>query len=321
MILELIMFGLEMFYRVQSYRYDGGKMTYQLISGTEIAGQIRGELVDRIAVLKEKGVTPGLAVVLVGEDPASQSYVRMKGKKCEELGMHSETIVLPETTTEAELLDRIDELNNDPLIHGFLVQLPLPKHIDEAKVIDSIDPMKDADGFHPVNVGKMLIGDPAFLPATPAGIQQMLVRSGNDPEGKQVVIVGRSNIVGKPIGAMLVQKAHGANATVTICHSRTKDLGALTSQADILIAAIGRANFITADMIKEGVVIIDVGSNRIEDPSAKRGYRWAGDVDFDGVKDKVKAITPVPGGVGPMTIIMLMSNAVKAAEASLEASR
>jgi len=293
-------------------------MTYQLISGKEIAAQIEGELRERIAALKARGVTPGLAVVLVGDDPASQSYVGMKGRKCEELGMHSETIVLPADTSEGELLARIDRLNRDPAIHGFLVQLPLPKHIDETKVIDSIDPRKDADGFHPVNVGKMLIGDPGFLPATPAGIQQMLVRSGNDPAGKHVVVVGRSNIVGKPIAAMLVQKAPGANATVTICHSRTKDLGAITVQGDILIAAIGKANFITADMVKDGAVVIDVGSNRVDDPSAKRGYRWAGDVDFDGVKDKVKAITPVPGGVGPMTIIMLMSNAVKAAEATVE---
>ncbi len=288
-------------------------MTAKIISGTEIAEQIRAELRTEIAALKERGVTPGLAVVLVGEDPASQSYVRMKGKACEELGLFSQTIIKPASTSEDELLALIDSLNADPCIHGILVQLPLPKHIDENKVILRIDPDKDVDGFHPINVGKMLIGEPGFLPCTPHGIQEMLVRSGNDPEGKHVVVVGRSNIVGKPVAAILVQKKKGANATVTLAHSRTRDLASVTRMGDILIAAIGSPELIKADMVKEGAVVIDVGSNRIEDPSAKRGYRWAGDVDFEAVKEKASAITPVPGGVGPMTIIMLMKNTVLSA--------
>lgn len=288
-------------------------MTAKTISGAEIAEQIRTELRTEIAALKERGVTPGLAVVLVGDDPASQSYVRTKGKACEELGVFSQTIVRPSSTPEDELLALIDSLNADPRIHGILVQLPLPKHIDENKVILRIDPDKDVDGFHPINVGKMLIGEPGFLPCTPHGIQEMLVRSGNDPEGKHVVVVGRSNIVGKPVAAILVQKKKGANATVTIAHSRTKDLASVTRTADILIAAIGSPKLIKADMVKEGAVVIDVGSNRIEDPSAKRGYRWVGDVDFDAVKEKASAITPVPGGVGPMTIVMLMKNTILSA--------
>ena len=255
---------------------------------------------------------PGLAVILVGDDPASQVYVRNKGKKCEELGMRSETIVLPAETSEEELLSRIDALNNDPAIHGFLVQLPLPKHIDEDKVIQAIDPDKDVDGFHPVNVGNMLIGKPGFLPATPAGVQQMLIRSGIETAGKHVVVVGRSNIVGKPMASLMVQR--GADATVTVVHSRTKDLASITRQADILIVAIGKARFITADMVKDGAVVIDVGTNRIEDPTHPKGSRLVGDVDFDEVSKKASAITPVPGGVGPMTICMLMANTVKAAE-------
>jgi methylenetetrahydrofolate dehydrogenase (NADP+)/methenyltetrahydrofolate cyclohydrolase len=288
-----------------------------LISGNEISASIYSELRERIAVLRSKGIIPGLAVVLVGEDPASQVYVRMKGKKCEELGMHSVTVVLPADASENELLRKVDELNKDDRIHGFLVQLPLPKHMDEDKVINAIDPRKDVDGFHPGNVGKMLIGKPMFLPATPAGVQQMLVRSGAETKGKHVVIVGRSNIVGKPMAAMLMQKGAGADATVTVVHSRTKDLGMHTAKADILIVAIGKPKFITADMVKEGAVVIDVGTNRIDDPTSPKGSRLVGDVDFDNVKDIVSAITPVPGGVGPMTICMLMSNAVKAAEMSL----
>jgi len=288
-----------------------------LISGNEISSAIYGELRERIASLKSKGVTPGLAVLLVGEDPASQVYVRMKGKKCEELGMHSVTIVLPADTSEDELLRKVGELNGDPKIHGFLVQLPLPKHIDEDKVINSIDPKKDVDGFHPSNVGSMLIGKPLFLPATPAGVQQMLIRSNVQTAGKHVVIVGRSNIVGKPMAAMLVQKGSDADATITVVHSRTKDLGEHTKRADILIVAIGKARFITKDMVKEGAVVIDVGTNRIDDPTSEKGSRLVGDVDFDDVKDIASAITPVPGGVGPMTICMLMSNTVKAAEMSL----
>ena len=287
-------------------------MASRLISGTEISEQIYGELRARIAALKEHGITPGLAVVLVGEDPASQTYVRMKGRKCEELGMHSVTITLPADTPEDVLLGRIAELNADPAINGFLVQLPLPGHIDEDKVIEAIDPAKDVDGFHPVNVGGMLIGKPGFLPATPAGVMEMLRRSGVETAGKHVVIVGRSNIVGKPMAALLVQK--GADATVTVAHSRTSDLAGITRTADILIAAVGKPRFITADMVKEGAVVIDVGTNRIDDPTHPKGSRLVGDVDFEAVKDRASAITPVPKGVGPMTICMLMANAVKAAE-------
>ena len=287
-------------------------MASRLISGTEISEQIYGELRARIAALKERGITPGLAVVLVGEDPASQTYVRMKGRKCEELGMHSVTVTLPADTPEDVLLGRIAELNADPAINGFLVQLPLPGHIDEDKVIEAIDPAKDVDGFHPVNVGRMLIGKPGFLPATPAGVMEMLRRSGVETAGKHAVIVGRSNIVGKPMAALLVQK--GADATVTVAHSRTADLGEVTRTADILIAAVGRPRFITADMVKDGAVVIDVGTNRIDDPTHPKGSRLVGDVDFEAVRDKASAITPVPKGVGPMTICMLMANAVKAAE-------
>ena len=287
-------------------------MSCKIISGPEVAGQIYDELRVRIEKLKSEGVMPGLAVILVGDDPASQVYVRNKGRKCEELGMRSETIVLPAETSEEELLSRIDALNKDPAIHGFLVQLPLPKHIDEDKVIQAIDSNKDVDGFHPVNVGNMLIGKPGFLPATPAGVQQMLVRSGIETAGKHVVVVGRSNIVGKPMASLMVQR--GADATVTVVHSRTKDLASITRQADILIVAIGKARFITADMVKDGAVVIDVGTNRIEDPTHPKGSRLVGDVDFDEVSKKASAITPVPGGVGPMTICMLMANTVKAAE-------
>jgi methylenetetrahydrofolate dehydrogenase (NADP+)/methenyltetrahydrofolate cyclohydrolase len=288
-------------------------MVAKVIHGPEVAEQIKQELRVKVAQLREKGVVPGLAVVLVGEDPASQQYVRNKAKACEELGLYSRTIVMPDDTPEETVLDTVDMLNADPAIHGFLVQLPLPKHIDENKVIMRIDPAKDADGFHPINVGRMLIGNPMFLPATPHGIQEMLVRSGNDPDGKHVVIVGRSNIVGKPVAAILMQKKKGANATVTVCHSRTKGLADIVRTGDIVIAAIGSPRFITADMVKDGAVVIDVGTNRVDDPAAKRGYRWVGDVDFDAVTQKASAISPVPGGVGPMTIVMLMKNTVTAA--------
>ncbi len=288
-------------------------MVATIIHGPEVAEQIKRELREKIAQLKGRGVTPGLAVVLVGEDPASQQYVRNKAKGCEELGIYSRSIILPESTSEEELLRIVDELNDDPAIHGFLVQLPLPKHIDENKVVMRIDPDKDADGFHPVNVGRMLIGNPLFLPATPHGIQEMLMRSGNDPEGKHVVVVGRSNIVGKPVAAILMQKKKGANATVTVCHSRTRDLASLVRMGDVVVAAIGSPRFITADMIKPGAVVIDVGTNRVDDPTAKKGYRWVGDVDFESVKEVASAITPVPGGVGPMTIVMLLKNTVIAA--------
>lgn len=289
-------------------------MSSKLILGKNVSESIYAELTERINKLKSKGITPGLAVMLVGEDPASQVYVRTKGKKCEELGMKSVTIILPEGTTQDEILKKVDELNKDETIHGFLIQLPLPSHIDEKAVIKAIDPKKDVDCFHPVNVGKMLIGEPGFLPATPAGVQQMLIRSGVDTKGKHVVIVGRSNIVGKPMAAMMMQKGDGADATVTVVHSRTVDLPAITRTADILIVAIGKPKFITEDMVKEGAVVIDVGTNRVEDPTAKNGSRLVGDVDFDKVKDKTSAISPVPGGVGPMTICMLMANTVMAAE-------
>ncbi len=292
---------------------SGRAMVAKIINGTEIAEQIRQELKGKVAELRAKGIVPGLAVILVGEDPASQSYVRMKGKACEALGIRSETVLLPADTPEEELLATVDRLNRDPNVSGLLVQLPLPKHIDENKVINLIDPNKDVDGFHPINVGRMLIGEPGFLPATPHGIQEMLVRSGNDPEGKHVVVVGRSNIVGKPVAAILMQKKRGANATVTVCHSKTRDIGSMTRQADILIAAMGVPRFIKADMVKEGAVVIDVGSNRVEDPSSKKGYRFVGDVDYEAVREKASAITPVPGGVGPMTIAMLMQNTVIAA--------
>jgi methylenetetrahydrofolate dehydrogenase (NADP+)/methenyltetrahydrofolate cyclohydrolase len=285
-----------------------------VINGNEVAKIIRGELKEEISKMKSSGVTPGLVVILVGEDPASQVYVRKKGEACQELGIHSETVRLPAESDEAELLKLIDQYNADPKFDGILVQLPLPKQISEEKVLMRIDPGKDVDGFHPVNVGKMVVGAKSYLPCTPAGIQELLVRSGNEPKGKHVVVVGRSNIVGKPIANILVQKAPGADATVTVCHSRTTNLPEVTRQADILIAAIGVPKFVKADMVKDGVVVIDVGVNRIDDPSTKSGTRLVGDVDFEPVKEKAKAITPVPGGVGPMTITMLMKNTVQAAK-------
>lgn len=288
-------------------------MDAQIISGKEIAEEIRGELRGKVAYLKDKGIVPGLGVVLVGDDPASHVYVNNKIKACEELGLKSKAVILPAEVSEEELLKKVDELNADPEIHAFLVQLPLPKHIDENKVINRIDPHKDADAFHPFNVGRMLIGDPIFMPATPHGIQEMLIRSGHDPAGKHVVIIGRSNIVGKPVAAILMQKGQGANATVTVCHSRTANLAEIVRSGDIVVAAIGSPRFITKDMIKEGAVVIDVGTNRVEDAPAKKGYRLVGDVDFENVKEVAAAITPVPGGVGPMTIVMLMKNAIAAA--------
>ncbi|MCK4456065.1 MAG: bifunctional methylenetetrahydrofolate dehydrogenase/methenyltetrahydrofolate cyclohydrolase FolD [Thermoplasmata archaeon] len=289
-------------------------MTAQIISGKELSKEIRAELKDEVAQLKEKGITPGLAVILVGEDPASQVYVRNKGKACEKLGIHEVTETLPADTSEEDLLALVEKFNEDPTFHGILVQLPLPKHIDESKVLYAINPKKDVDGFHPVNVGKLMIGDPYFLPCTPHGIQEMLLRSGNDPARKHVVVVGRSNIVGKPIANILLQKKEGANATVTICHTGTDDIAKYTKDADIVIAATGWPNTVTADMVKDGVVVIDVGVNRVDDPSKERGYRLVGDVDFEGIKEKAAAISPVPGGVGPMTITMLMKNTVRAAK-------
>ena len=286
----------------------------KLILGKDISAEIYAELRERIEYLKSKNVTPGLAVVLVGDDPASQVYVRKKGEMCEELGMKSLIIRMPADTTQEELMAKVKELNEDPTIHGFLVQLPLPEGLDEDAVIEAINPAKDVDCFHPSNLGRLLIGNPDFLPATPAGIHQMLVRSGIDTDGKNVVVVGRSNIVGKPTAALLMQKGMGMDSTVTVVHSHTKNLPDFTTRADILIVAIGKPRYITADMVKEGAVVIDVGTNRIDDPTSPSGGRLVGDVDFDNVKDKTSAITPVPGGVGPMTICMLMANAVKAAE-------
>ncbi len=289
-------------------------MAAELIKGADVAKQIREELKKEVDELKAKhNVVPGLVTVLVGADPASQVYVGQKEKTCKELGMYSERYDIPVETTQEELLKLIDKLNKDPKIHGILVQLPLPKHLDEEKVLYAIDPDKDVDGFHPVNVGKLMIGSPYYLPCTPAGIQQLLMRSGTKIEGAEVVVVGRSNIVGKPITNMLLQKGPGANATVTLCHTRTKDIAFHTRRADILIAAIGVPNYIKGDMVKEGAVVIDVGVNEIG-KTADGKRILAGDVDFEAVKDKVKAITPVPGGVGPMTITMLMMNTVKAAK-------
>lgn len=286
----------------------------KIIDGNKVADAIRVEIAADLASLKKRGIVPGLAVVLVGEDPASQVYVRMKRKECLELGMLSVDHTLPASTSEKKLLGLIGKLNADPRVHGILVQLPLPKQIDEGKVINAIAPEKDVDGFHPVNVGRMLAGEPGFLPCTPAGCQQLLMRYGHDPAGKHVVVLGRSNIVGKPMAAILMQKAAGANATVTICHSRTKNLAKYTREADILVAAMGAARFVKASMVKKGVVVIDVGTNRIEDKTKKSGFRLVGDVDFDAVSKKAKAITPVPGGVGPMTRVMLMKNTVEAAK-------
>ena len=289
-------------------------MTAQIISGTEIAKQIREELKEEIAQLKEKhNVVPGLVTVLVGEDPASQVYVGQKEKTSTALGIYSERYDLPASTSEQELLVLIDKLNKDPKINGILVQLPLPKHINETNVLYAIDPKKDVDGFHPVNVGKLMIGEPDYLPCTPHGIQQLLIRSGVKIEGAEVVVVGRSNIVGKPIANILLQKGEGANATVTVCHTKTRDISFHTKRADILIVAAGRPKAITADMVKEGVVVIDVGVNRIGMSESGKAI-LAGDVDFDSVKEKAAAITPVPGGVGPMTITMLMLNTVRAAK-------
>ncbi|MBR0458327.1 MAG: bifunctional methylenetetrahydrofolate dehydrogenase/methenyltetrahydrofolate cyclohydrolase FolD [Victivallales bacterium] len=294
-------------------------MTAQLINGKQIATDIRAELKQRVATLQEKtGVTPGLAVILVGDDPASRSYVTAKEKACAELGIRSFDNRLPADTSEADLLALIAKCNADPAVHGILVQLPLPKHISESKVILAIDPKKDVDGFHPVNVGRLVIGEKAYLPCTPHGVVQLILRSGIPLEGAHVVVVGRSNIVGKPLANLLIQKAPTGNATVTVCHTRTKDIKKFTLQADIVVAAAGRPNTITADMIREGAAVIDVGVNRVEDSTKEKGYRLVGDVDFEAVKEKASFLTPVPGGVGPMTITMLMYNTVQAAEESAE---
>ena len=288
-------------------------MPAQIISGTETARAIRTELAVEVARLKqEHNLVPGLVTILVGEDPASQSYVAAKNSTAHALGIHSEQVTLPADTAEADLLARIDGYNQDPAIHGILVQLPLPRHIDEAKVLFAIDPAKDVDGFHPVNVGKMLLGEPCFLPCTPHGILELLQRAGVQTDGAEVVVVGRSNIVGKPVANLMLQKRAGGNATVTVCHTRTRDMAAHTRRADILIVAAGRARMIGADMVKEGAVVIDVGVNRVGRTDSGKAI-LAGDVDFAPVAAKAAAITPVPGGVGPMTITMLMKNTVQAA--------
>jgi methylenetetrahydrofolate dehydrogenase (NADP+)/methenyltetrahydrofolate cyclohydrolase len=293
-------------------------MPAQIIDGKAIADQIRSEVKVAAARLKEdRGIVPGLAFILVGDNPASQVYVRSKGKACDEMGFHSVTERLPASVSEQQLLDLIVKFNADGRIHGILVQLPLPKHIDESRVIEAIDFRKDVDGFHPVNVGRLVLGYECFKPCTPAGVQELLVRSGNDPSGRHVVVVGRSNIVGKPVMNILLQKQHGANAVVTIAHTGAKDMSRFTKQADILIAAMGQPEAITGTMMKPGCVVIDVGINRIPDPSAKNGQRIVGDVQFSSATEIARAITPVPGGVGPMTIAMLMKNTLRAAELAI----
>jgi methylenetetrahydrofolate dehydrogenase (NADP+)/methenyltetrahydrofolate cyclohydrolase len=287
----------------------------RIISGQELSEVMRAEIADEAAAFRAAtGTAPGLAVVLVGVDPASEVYVRMKGKAADKAGFVSKQFTLPEDTSEDEVLGVVEGLNGDPSVHGILVQLPLPKHIDSSKVLLAIDPAKDVDGFHPMNAGRLAVGDDTVLaPCTPAGVIEMLLRSGYDPSGKHVVVVGRSNIVGKPVALLLLRTGRGGNATVTIAHSRTPDLGAITRQADILIAAVGRANLITRDMVKPGAIVIDVGVNRVDDASAPKGYRLVGDVAFDEVSEVAEAITPVPGGVGPMTITMLLRNTLEAA--------
>ncbi len=293
-------------------------MTAKILDGQALAKEIRGEVAAGVAEMKQRhGVTPGLAAVLVGEDPASAIYVRNKRRACDEVGMVSDTLLLPADSTDEQVLDCVQNLNKDPRFHGILVQLPLPSQIDERLIIESLDPAKDVDGMHPFNVGKLVQGRPDFVPGTPAGIQQILLRNGHDPAGANVVICGRSDIVGKPLALLLMQRAEGANATVTVCHTRTKNLAEITRRADILVAAMGRPKSITADMVKEGVVVIDVGINRVEDASRKRGYRLEGDVDFEAVSEKAAAITPVPGGVGPMTIAMLLVNTLTATRISI----
>src|SRR3984893_10755224 len=288
-----------------------------LIDGRAVADKVYVDLRSQIAELKSKGVTPGLAVVLVGEDPASRAYVRSKDKMSRDLGLHSVKLELPASTTQSELLSRVEELNRDPKVHGILVQSPPPKQIEEAAIVRALDPRKDVDGFHPLNVAKLEMGDSSgFVPCTPLGVQRLLIESKIDIAGAHVVVLGRSMIVGKPVAFLLMQKAKGGDATVTVAHSRTKNLPEITRSADILIAAIGRAHFVKADHVREGATVIDVGINRVNDASDKRGYRLVGDVAFDEVAPKAKAITPVPGGVGPMTIAMLMSNTVKAAQMS-----
>ncbi len=289
-------------------------MTAKILDGKALAGTIQSEIADSTRELKAKyNITPGLAVILVGDNPAAKIYVKGKRKACEAVGIYSEEHILPAQTTQSDLIGLVQRLNANWKIHGILVQLPLPEHIDENAVINAISPEKDVDGFHPINVGRMVIGqEDTFYPCTSFGIQTLLLRNGIETRGKHIVIVGRSNIVGKPTAIILMQKADGADATVTVCHSRTRDLPTVVRQGDIVIAAIGRARFVTADMVKPGAVVIDVGINRVEDATKKRGYRLEGDVDFEAVREVASAITPVPGGVGPMTIAMLLFNTLKA---------
>ena len=290
----------------------------QLIEGRAVAEKVYKELRGEIAELRNRGVTPGLAVVLVGDDPASRAYVRSKDKMCRELGLHSVKLELPASTTQDELLARVEELNRDPAVHGILVQSPPPKHIDEGAIVRALDPAKDVDGFHPANVAKLALGDGSgFVPCTPLGCQRLLVDSGTQISGAHVVVLGRSMIVGKPMAMLLMQKGKQADATVTVVHSRTRNMQEITRSADIIIAAIGQAQFVKADHVRDGAVVIDVGINRVDDASAQRGYRLVGDVAFDEVSEKAAAITPVPGGVGPMTIAMLMANTVKACRQQL----
>jgi methylenetetrahydrofolate dehydrogenase (NADP+)/methenyltetrahydrofolate cyclohydrolase len=289
-------------------------MPAAILDGKQLAANMRADIAKQVADLKAKqGITPGLGVILIGLDPASTSYVTAKEKACEEAGMHSEDVRVPAETTQAEALALVQKMNADPRIHGILVQLPLPKHIDEAAVINAIVPEKDVDGFTPINVGRMMIGETCFLPCTPNGIIQMLISAGIETSGKHAVVIGRSNIVGKPVAHLLMRKAKGGNATVTVCHTGTKDLASFTRQADILVVAAGRPNTVTGDMIKPGAVVIDVGVNRIPDATKKNGFRLVGDVDFDSAAQVASLITPVPGGVGPMTITMLLYNTLESA--------
>ncbi|MEE3411389.1 MAG: bifunctional methylenetetrahydrofolate dehydrogenase/methenyltetrahydrofolate cyclohydrolase FolD [Treponema sp.] len=287
-------------------------MECKVIDGKAVAADIRAQVAKRVEALKAKGVMPALSVILVGDNPASVSYVTGKQKALAEAGMVDKSIHLPESTSEQELLDLIAKLNADPSVHGILVQLPLPKHINEEKVTLAIDPKKDVDGFHPVNMGNLLIGRKGFLPCTPHGVLILLERAGVQTNGARVAVIGRSNIVGKPMALLLSRKEY--NSTVTLCHTGTKDLAAITREADIIIAAAGRPNTVTADMVKEGAVVIDVGVNRVPDASKKSGFRLVGDVDYEAIKEKASVITPVPGGVGPMTIALLMQNTIEAAE-------
>ena len=292
-------------------------MPAEIIDGRKIAAEIREELKQRVERLKGKGVIPGLMAILLGEDPGSLSYLRSIAKGCEALGIYTETVTLPETATQEELEKKIEELNKDPKCHGIILQLPLPKHLHTLRAESAISPDKDVDGTNPISTGKLLLGEETFFPSTPYGVQELLVRSGHSPEGKHVVVCGRSNIVGKPLMGILVQKQKGCNATVTVCHTGTKDMPSFARQADILVAAMGKAKAITADMVREGAIVMDVGVNQIDDPENPGKSKLVGDVDFEAVKEKARAITPVPGGTGPVTTALLMANTVRAAEKSL----